>query len=197
MKIILCDLNPRLVAEWQRAFGKVSNVEMYCSDIFEHKADCIVSPANSYGLMDGGIDAAYTKFFGPDLQKNLQSLIKELPMRELLVGQTLVVPTNNPEIPFLISAPTMRIPLDVHDTPNPYLAFKAVLIAARINVFNSILCPGLGTLTGNVSPEDCARQMYLAYKDFTDKYPTYPTSVREAYLNHKNLVGVVNMKRSR
>ena len=40
-------------------------------------------------------------------------------------------PTKNQGQPirFLVSAPTMRIPCDVHKTVNAYLAFRAVLIA--------------------------------------------------------------------
>jgi len=29
--------------------------------------DCVVSAANSFGLMDGGVDLAITNFFGVDL----------------------------------------------------------------------------------------------------------------------------------
>ncbi len=32
-------------------------------------------------------------------------------------------------IKFLISAPTMRVPQDVCDTPNAYLAFRAIILA--------------------------------------------------------------------
>jgi hypothetical protein len=42
----------------------------------------------------------------------------------------LLVPTGRREIPWCISAPTMRIPGIVADTPNAYLAFRAALIAA-------------------------------------------------------------------
>lgn len=197
MKVVLCDLNPRLVAEWQRVFGKTTNVECYCEDVFNHKADAIISPANSYGFMDGGIDLAYTRHFGPKLQQDLQIQIKQRPMKELLVGETIVLPTGNDDIPFLISAPTMRVPLDVSDTANPYLAFKASLITAKNKGFKTILCPGLGTLTGQVEAGDCARQMYSAYYDVFDKYPKYPKSIREAYMNHSNLVGILNIKKGK
>jgi O-acetyl-ADP-ribose deacetylase (regulator of RNase III) len=43
-----------------------------------HGYDAIVSPANSFGLMDGGFDAALTKFFGGYLQSAVQErIIKE------------------------------------------------------------------------------------------------------------------------
>ncbi|ECE9311446.1 phage tail protein, partial [Salmonella enterica subsp. enterica serovar Napoli] len=32
----------------------------------------MVSTANSFGLMDGGVDAAITAYFGPQLQERVQ-----------------------------------------------------------------------------------------------------------------------------
>lgn len=32
-----------------------------------HTIDCVVSPANSFGLMDGGYDLAITEYFGEQL----------------------------------------------------------------------------------------------------------------------------------
>lgn len=196
MKITLADLNPSLCGAWERAFSKIKEVTVKNYDIFLcGKFDAIVSPANSFGEMSGGIDGVYTKHFGHCVQKYLQAAIQNLPMRELLVGQSLIVQTDNKEIPYLISSPTMRVPLDVSDTANPYLAFKSSLCIAKQHKFENIICPGLGTLTGNVSPEDCARQMFQAYYHFNDKYPTYPRSINEAYRNHLDLVGLVNIKR--
>lgn len=44
-----------------------------------------------------------------------------------------VEPTHNGGLPirYLISAPTMRVPEDVSDTVNAYLAFRAVLRCGR------------------------------------------------------------------
>jgi hypothetical protein len=64
----------------------------------------------------------------------------------------------------------MRIPMDVSDTVNPYLAFRATLREVlkhnqnpEMKPINSILCPGLGTAIGKVPPAICAKQMYVAY----------------------------------
>ncbi len=35
-------------------------------------------------------------------------------------------------IKYLISAPTMRTPRDVSNTPNAYLAFRAIIIAGKL-----------------------------------------------------------------
>ena len=64
----------------------------------------------------------------------------------------MIVPTGREEIPWCISAPTMRLPSEVPETVNAYLAFRAALLAVlehnasgkkRIEL---ILCPGLAAL---------------------------------------------------
>lgn len=170
MKITLCDINYQLVREWGIAFNDISNdkVEVVCQDIFldpEAKFDAIVSPSNSYGYLDGGIDLVFSKHFGWQVQERLQAKIALLPMKELLVGESLVVSTGNKYIPNIISSPTMRIGMNVSDTVNAYLAFKSTLIAAKQHKFSSILCPGLGTAVGQMKPEICAKQMRNAYNE--------------------------------
>jgi O-acetyl-ADP-ribose deacetylase (regulator of RNase III) len=172
---------------WRSAFDGCSDVEVSCGDIFGVKADAIVSPANSFGFMDGGIDLAYSRHFGWNLQKNLQKVIREEYYGELPVGNAVIVETGNPGIKYLISAPTMRVPQDVSKTVNAYLAFRAVLIAVKEfnekngNKIKSILCPGLGTLTGCIAPEACAIQMKKAYDLILKGTPSFPNSLSEAY----------------
>ena len=47
---------------------------------------------------------------------------------------------ENQPIKFLISAPTMRVPLDVSDTVNAFLAFRAVILAGEAEVEIMIKC---------------------------------------------------------
>ncbi len=49
----------------------------------------------------------------------------------LKIGQAIIMETNDPDqqIKYLISAPTMRVPENVENTPNAYLAFRATLLA--------------------------------------------------------------------
>jgi len=135
--------------------------------------------------MDGGIDLVYSEYFGWNLENELQKNIQEKYNGEIPVGVATIIETNNKKIKYLISAPTMRIPEDVSNTLNAYLAFRASLI--EIIKFNknskqnikSVLCPGLGTLTGNISPKKCAQQMKFAYDSIIlNKYP-FPNSLYE------------------
>jgi len=80
LEIHLRDLNASLVAAWQEEFTTVPRVTVSHGDIFSSLpgplpdnveidivADAVVSPANSFGFMDGGIDAVYTHQFGFEL----------------------------------------------------------------------------------------------------------------------------------
>ena len=70
----------------------------------------VISPANSFGFMDGGIDSLYRSYFGRHVQDRLQKLIRDRHYGELVVGAAEIVDTDNPRIPYLIAAPTMRVP---------------------------------------------------------------------------------------
>src|SRR5687767_1441272 len=139
-----------MVAEWRQAFADAPNVEISCGNILELTADAIVSPANSFGYMDGGIDLAYSQYFGWELQERLKRLLAREYFGELPVGQAVVVPTEHKSIRWLVSAPTMRVPSSISRTVNVYLAFRAALMALlKHNVqadasISSILVPGLG-----------------------------------------------------
>lgn len=88
---------------------------------------------------------------------------------ELPVGQAVIIETLDQTIPFLISAPTMRVPMDVSDTVNAYLAFRAAIRVAQCHnksqerKIDRVLCPGLGTAVRRMRPEVCARQMHYAH----------------------------------
>lgn len=67
---------------------------------------------------------------------------------------------------FLISAPTMRVPDNIADTVNVYLAFRAALLAVEASKgIQSLLSPALGRGVGSMPVERAARQMYAAYAE--------------------------------
>ena len=171
LTVYLRDISPQIVAAWGAAFSGIPDVEVSCGEIFEQKADAIVSPANSFGYMDGGIDLVYSHFFGWELEARLRDLLVTRHYGELPVGQAVIVPTGSKFIPYLVSAPTMRVPSSIARTLNVYLAFRAALMAVlahndgRIRRIRSLLVPGMGTGVGEVSPERAARQMRAAYDE--------------------------------
>ncbi len=76
--------------------------------LLHNNVECIVSPANSYGLMDGGFDLAISEEFGWELQERVQKYIVEHYKGEQPIGSSFIIDigTNNMK---LIHTPTMRI----------------------------------------------------------------------------------------
>lgn len=183
MKYYLVDINSKLTDAWAKVFHGVDDVEVINQSIFDNPFDAIVSPANSFGFMNGGIDFVISKHLGWHIEKRLQQLIREKYYGELLVGQAIIVETDHKQIPYLISAPTMRNPMTLSRTPNVYLATKAILTLLKYGTFDdgtriddkvkTIAIPGLGTGIGQVPPLVCARQMRIAWEDvIKEKYKT-------------------------
>jgi O-acetyl-ADP-ribose deacetylase (regulator of RNase III) len=194
LTVHLRDINTGVVKAWEQAFADVPEVVVSRGDILEQKADAIVSPANSFGHMDGGIDLLYSRYFGWELETKLRALLSERHYGELPVGQAVVVATGHESIPFLISAPTMRVPMSIGETVNVYLAFRAALIAVLTHnagasaSIQSLLVPGLGTGIGEVTPERAARQMRLAYNAIINGEGAKGRNARAILSDHRELL---------
>jgi O-acetyl-ADP-ribose deacetylase (regulator of RNase III) len=194
LTIHLREIDAGVVHAWEQAFVDVPEVVVSRGDIFQHKADAIVSPANSFGYMDGGIDLLYSRYFGWELEANLQALLAQQHYGELPVGQAVVLATGHGSIPFLVSAPTMRVPMGIGETVNVYLAFRAALIAVLAHnehaaiPIRSLLVPGLGTGIGEVTPTRAARQMRLAYNTIINDQGTKPRNARMVLKEHHELL---------
>jgi O-acetyl-ADP-ribose deacetylase (regulator of RNase III) len=125
-------------------------IETHVVDVLSLSGDAVISPANRFGLMTGGIDLHYKKFFGRELEAEVQKTIVMEHNGELKVGQAFAIETKHPKIKNLIVAPTMRTPMLVWDTMNTYLAMKAALKVAKYRDFKYVLTPGLATGTGGM-----------------------------------------------
>ena len=173
MKLILVDPIQYLCDAWHDQFTGLPDVEIV-HGLFENLSeyDCLVSAANSFGLMDGGVDAAITRFFGIQLMRNVQQRILEDYLGEQPVGTSMIVATLHAKHPFLAHTPTMRVPMAIAHTDNVYKAMWAMLLAVRQHnqtaphKIEVVACPGLGTLTGQVPYKEAARQMAHAYRNF-------------------------------
>lgn len=167
MKIYLCAREQDLFDAWKLYCGHYDFVSVTQQDIMSINAEALVSPANSFGFMTGGIDLHYKNYIGQQVEDDLRSVILKEFRNELLVGQAATIKISPPPLihyKYLIAAPTMRVPENVSHTINAYLAAKAVLIEGVIWQMSDIVFPGLGTGTGGMLPEDCAKQMNAAIK---------------------------------
>lgn len=169
--IILCDMQPALVRAWEQAFAPFPEVVIEQGDLLEVEADAYVSPANSYGIMDGGIDLALSTRF-PRIEKRVQEAIAGVDIL-LPVGQALVVETEDGYVSYLVCAPTMEVPSHVGHTNNAFRAMLALLKAVeKFNAANeepitSVGIPGLCTGVGGMEPAVAAQQMALAYAEWS------------------------------
>jgi O-acetyl-ADP-ribose deacetylase (regulator of RNase III) len=178
LHLILVSPEPLLCAEFREQFKELPNVEVV-DGYFEQlpEFDCLVSPGNSFGQMDGGMDAAITRFFGDTLQQRVQQRILEEYLGEQPVGTSIIVETGHPKHPYLAHTPTMRIPMPIARTDYAYLAMWAMLLAVvRHNQqaerqVKSIACSGLGTGVGRMPFPEAARQMALAYRNYLSPPP--------------------------
>ncbi len=198
LTIHLRDKDPAVVAAWETEFANEPAVTSYCGNILDQAADAVVSPANSFGFMDGGIDLAFSHYFGWELESNLKALLAELHFGEIPVGQAIILPTQHTSIPYMVSAPTMRIPSNISKTINVYLAFRAALIAVHNHnaqtavPIRSILVPGLGTGVGQVQPRHAARQMKVAYNAVVHRQGIRSRNARQILNEHHELLAFTN-----
>lgn len=127
------------------------------------QVDCIVSPANSFGLMDGGYDRAITEYFGDELQKEVQRYIMNNYWGEQPIASSFIIDIPNHDSK-LIHTPTMRSPEQILDSKIIYHCTRSTLICALQNRMNSLLVPMFGGGCGNIHPKRIAEMMWRAYK---------------------------------
>ena len=164
MRLVLCDLDPELVLAFTQTFGPYAGITVGSGDLLRARVDAVVSPANSFGYLDGGIDLAYRAAFGLGLQRRLQAVIEARFSGELPIGEATLLSTGHPRIKQIIFAPTMRTPSVIDDPTVVYLATKAALQCALTALLpiERLGFPGMGTGIGRVDPFECAAQMKRA-----------------------------------
>jgi O-acetyl-ADP-ribose deacetylase (regulator of RNase III) len=174
MHLILCDLHRIMTAAWADAFAGCEDVEVRQGDLTDLAADAYVSPANSFGQMDGGIDWALRERFGHRIEDRVQAAIARQGGM-LPVGKALIVETDDDEVPYLVVAPTMEVPSVVSGTDYAYLAMRALLGAVgefeaeRPGEIETVAVPGLCTGVGRMEPRVAADQMRRAYDEFNQR----------------------------
>ena len=206
MQIYLLDINPEMTDAWNKYF-KYTGVNIVNQDfktfITEHQdMEAIVSPANSFGLMDGGYDKAIIDYYGPQLMVHVQYAIIEKWYGEQPVGTSMSITISNrfytkeyygkPTMfnPILIHTPTMRTPEVIEDPRIIYQCMRATLIEAINQEVESIVIPAFGGCTGKVDPDTIAKMMFLAF----DQISNAPDKLTwgYAYQIRKSLSEVLN-----
>ncbi|KAI0042828.1 macro domain-like protein [Auriscalpium vulgare] len=163
----------------------------------ETKCDCIVSPANSFGIMDGGFDMMLSEVFGGKpgdiyaLTNHCQAYIRETWNGFIPPGSCSIVslpssvagPSNQWGTRTIAILPTMRTPQDVSwHRDLVYNCMWSLLVALQrwneahgpAERIRSVLMTGLATGTGGIVADVCAQQMVLAVKHFQQGLPDHP-----------------------
>lgn len=160
------------------------------------KFDLVVSPANSYGRLDGGFDDAISRAFSPPDDYLALTKVAQKKLYDEWCGFappsscTLVRIPNEFEqrskniwgTKFIALCPTMRVPQEVEwDREVVYESIWSLLVTLDKHNravergekkpedrISSILMTPLATGFGKVSPERWAHQMLMAMKHFVD-----------------------------
>ena len=175
VKVILVDINPQMIKAWQETFEENPEVDIVHGSMLEQQVSAWVTPTNSAGNMDGGLDAVIKNFLGPKIEKRVKAAIAQEFGSLLPIGHATSVPTDEPVPRYLISSPTMITSSeDISDTMNVVLAaagaFQAVHMqnAKLPGSIRSVAMPGLGAATGRTPVAICADLMWTAYNLFRD-----------------------------
>ena len=166
-KIYLLERNSRKCKFLELYFDSAPEVEIVC-DNFQHfmktrQVQCAVSPANAFGLMDGGYDLAITEWFGDQLQKRVQQYIIQHFYGEQPVGTSFLIDAGR-DGQSLIHTPTMRTPQRILDARIIYQCMRTTLMCAAEHSIESIVIPMFGGSTGGVRPQLAADMMWRAYR---------------------------------
>jgi len=189
VKIILSAIEDDLLKAFKHHFAGIEDVEITDQSIVDLDCDAYVSPANSFGFMDGGVDQVYVDKWGWELQERVRHRIKHDFLGEMPVGQSLVVAINSDH--WLIVSPTMRVPMALpEDTIAPYLSTRAAVSKAKCYYdMETLAFPGMGSGIGGVDPFKCAAQMRMGIRHGLDRAPQ-PSDWLAAKRMHDRLVNL-------
>lgn len=164
------DIEPEFIATISHETKDIPNVFCHHADILDVAECCVVSPANSFGDMDGGIDKVYKSYFGDSIQDKVQDYIREYSPNGIAVGDTAIIATYNKRVPWLLVAPTMSIPRPHIDPVVAGDVLFSVITRAALNAssLKRVFCPGLGTGIGELDNEKAALEMSKAIKKWLE-----------------------------
>ena len=154
----------------RKRFTAEKDVEVVCGEFSSfmrsRSVECIVSPANSFGRMEGGYDLAIAEWFGDQLQRRVQRYILEHFYGEQPVGTSFIIDAGR-DGQKLIHTPTMRTPQRIPEPSVVYQCMRATLMCAFDNRIQSIVIPVFGGGTGGVPIEVSSEMMWRGYRQIT------------------------------
>ncbi|MCN9243797.1 macro domain-containing protein [Streptomyces sp. RY43-2] len=175
LRVVLTDVNTAVVEAWRAAFADTPEIEIRKGSILDEDVDAWVSPTNSRGRMDGGVDAVIKRYLGAGIQLRVQKAIRDRFAGSLPVGSAVCVASGAVKPRFLISTPTMETSSqNVSETLNVALACAAAFQAIHQQnkkapgSIQSVALVGMGARTGRVPARVCANLMWTGHTLFHD-----------------------------
>lgn len=168
LKIYIVDRDHITCEKLKEEFDGIENVEIVQADVrrfySEHKdeIDCLVSPANAYGYMTGGFDAALSDILGWDFQNKVQAYIKQNFYGEQGVATSFIIETDTPGLS-LIHTPSMQYPSLIKDDMIVYYCMRSTLMCALQNNVKCVVIPVFGGLCGGIQPDISSKRLKEAY----------------------------------
>jgi O-acetyl-ADP-ribose deacetylase (regulator of RNase III) len=220
-KVVVClyDRSSSLIQLFKRTITEMDldSLTLFGIDIIEYdkrtnlreviktaQLDAIVSPANSYGFMYGGFDAAISEYYAQEVPglsqvhvcQAVQKALRQRcggynpPMSALVIDMCRMIGSyeqaknaaDTLSVPQLIHLPTMSLPgSEIPDSPvvfhcmwNMLSAIIANNSCSSVRQITRVLVTGLGTGVGGVSEKSCVRQMCSALKLFDKNLSIQP-----------------------
>ena len=139
-------------------------IEVLLGDLTEQNVEAIVNPANSLGVMGGGVAGVIKRKGGEEIEKEA---MKKAPIP---VGEAVVTTGGKLPCRYIIHSPTMRLPAMHIPIKNVTLATRAALKKAAELKVKSLAFPGMGTGVGGVDVNDAAKVMIKEIKRHGKEY---------------------------
>ena len=166
--IVFADKNKKVVRAMEKQFSDIMNVQvMRCPLLQISKADCIVCPGNSFGIINDGIEKSITTLI-KDSKERIRNVINGIYYGEQPVGTSIIINTFDKNYTHLAYIPIKRHTNDKIATNTPYIIFRSLLTSIlnhnkmSDNKIYTILCPVFG-VTDETSAREVARQLRIAY----------------------------------
>jgi O-acetyl-ADP-ribose deacetylase (regulator of RNase III) len=128
-------------------------IHVALGDLTQLTVDAIVNPANSLGIMGGGVAGAIREAGGPAIEEEARA------SAPVAVGAAIVTTGGELFTKAVIHAPTMEEPGMKIGVENVRRATRAALLAAARYNHATIAFPAIGTGVGGVPVEEAARAM--------------------------------------
>lgn len=168
LKIYIVSTDMDATDSLKEEFEGIKNVFVFNEDIRDfydrksYEIDCLVSPANSYGHMTGGYDAALSDILGWEFQYKVQDVIRRRYFGEQPVASSFIIDTDISGLR-LIHTPTMQYPSPIEDDMIIYQCMRTTLICALKHDVSCIVIPVFGGAVGGVRGDVAARRMLEGY----------------------------------